>query len=109
MNVYVKSVAESGVSAMDLLEAELKKKRTCNNLTTNQTILRISPPTAFLSEAWLEPGAGDEPRTYGFLNKSSNALRASLGRIEVNPLDAGAGETLTAVGAVSFSIVVRNE
>jgi len=25
MNVYVKSVAESGVSAMDLLEAELKK------------------------------------------------------------------------------------
>jgi len=108
MNAYVKSVAESGVSAMDLLEAELKK-RTCNNLTTNQTILRISPPTAFLSEARLEPGAGDEPRTYGFLNKSSNALRASLGRIEVNPLDAGAGETLTAVGAVSFSIVVRNE
>jgi hypothetical protein len=40
MNVYVKSVAESGVSAMDLLEEELKKQ-TCNNLTTNQTIPRI--------------------------------------------------------------------
>jgi len=40
MNAYVKSVAESGVSAMDLLEAELKK-RTCNNPTTNQNIPRI--------------------------------------------------------------------
>jgi hypothetical protein len=44
-----------------------------------------------------------------FLNRSSNALRASLGRTEVKPPDAGAGETLTAVGAVSFSMVVRKE
>lgn len=42
-----------------------------------------------------------------FLNRSSNALRASLGRMEVKPPDTGAGETLTAVGAVSFSMVVR--
>jgi integrase len=34
MNVYVKSVASSGISAMDLLGEELKK-RTCNNLATN--------------------------------------------------------------------------
>jgi len=42
-----------------------------------------------------------------FLNRSSNALRALLGRLEVNPPEAGADETATAVGAVSFSIVVR--
>ena len=36
MNVYVKSVAESGVNAMDLLEAELKKPP-YNNLATNRT------------------------------------------------------------------------
>jgi integrase len=34
MNVYVNSSAESGVNAMDLLAAELKK-RPCNNLETN--------------------------------------------------------------------------
>ena len=34
MNVYVKSVPESGVNAMDLLGAELRKNQTCNNLTT---------------------------------------------------------------------------
>lgn len=38
MNVYVKSVAESGISAMDLLEAELRKP-TYNNLATNGTTL----------------------------------------------------------------------
>jgi integrase len=37
MNVYVKSVAESGVNAIDLLGAELRKE-TCNNLTTNGKI-----------------------------------------------------------------------
>lgn len=35
MNVYVKSVAESGVNAMDLLGAELRKNLTCNNLATS--------------------------------------------------------------------------
>ncbi len=39
MNVYVKSVAESGVNAMDLLGAELRKTRTCNNLATNGNTL----------------------------------------------------------------------
>jgi integrase len=37
MNVYVKSVAVSGVNAMDLLGAELRKKETYNNLATNGT------------------------------------------------------------------------
>jgi hypothetical protein len=36
MNVYVKSVAESGFNAMDLLKAELKKQ-VCNDLATNGT------------------------------------------------------------------------
>jgi integrase len=36
MNVYVKSVAESGVNAMDLLGAELRKTETYNNLATNR-------------------------------------------------------------------------
>ncbi len=36
MNVYVKSVAESGINAMDLLGAELRKEP-CNNLATNRT------------------------------------------------------------------------
>lgn len=35
MNVYVKSIAASGISAMDLLGAELKKSGTCNELATN--------------------------------------------------------------------------
>jgi integrase len=39
MNVYVKSVAESGVNAMDLLGAEMRKKETYNNLATNGTNL----------------------------------------------------------------------
>jgi len=39
MNVYVKSVAESGVSAMDLLGAELRKPETYNNLATNRNTL----------------------------------------------------------------------
>lgn len=40
MNVYVKSVPESGVNAMDLLGAELRKKtETYNNLATKQTSL----------------------------------------------------------------------
>src|SRR4029077_12720495 len=43
-----------------------------------------------------------------FLNRSSNALRASLGRMEAKPRDGDPGETVTVVGAVSFSIVVRN-
>ncbi len=34
-----------------------------------------------------------------FLNRSSNALRASFGRIEVKPPEDGACETVTAVGA----------
>ena len=38
MNVYVKSVAESGINAMDPLEAELKKP-TCNDLATNRSTL----------------------------------------------------------------------
>jgi integrase len=38
MNVYVKSVAASGISAMDLLGAELRKE-TCNNLATNGNTL----------------------------------------------------------------------
>jgi integrase len=38
MNVYVKSVAESGINAMDLLGAELKKP-TCNDLATNRSSL----------------------------------------------------------------------
>jgi integrase len=38
MNVYVKSLAASGINAMDLLGAELKKG-TCNNLATNPTVL----------------------------------------------------------------------
>ncbi len=37
MNVYVKSVAESGVNAMDLLGAEMRKNGTYNNLATNGT------------------------------------------------------------------------
>lgn len=37
MNVYVKSQAASGINAMDLLGAELKKG-TCNNLATNPTV-----------------------------------------------------------------------
>ena len=39
MNVYVKSVAESGVNAMDLLGAELRKNRPCNDLATNRSTL----------------------------------------------------------------------
>ena len=35
MNVYVKSVATAGISAMDLLGAELKKAETCNELATS--------------------------------------------------------------------------
>jgi hypothetical protein len=38
MNVYVKSVPESGMTAMDLLGAELRKE-TCNNLATNGNTL----------------------------------------------------------------------
>jgi hypothetical protein len=38
MNVYVKSVVESGINAMDPLEAELKKP-TSNDLATNRTTL----------------------------------------------------------------------
>jgi integrase len=38
MNVYVKSVAASGINAMDLLGAELRKE-TCNNLATNGNTL----------------------------------------------------------------------
>jgi integrase len=38
MNVYVKSLAASGVNAMDLLGAELRKE-TCNDFTTNGTTL----------------------------------------------------------------------
>jgi len=38
MNVYVKSVKASGINAMDLLGAELRKQ-TYNNLTTNGTTL----------------------------------------------------------------------
>jgi integrase len=34
MNVYGKSVTESGINAMDLLGAEMQKA-TCNNLATN--------------------------------------------------------------------------
>jgi hypothetical protein len=34
MNVYVKSVTESQVSAMDVLSARLEKE-TCNDLATN--------------------------------------------------------------------------
>jgi integrase len=37
MNVYVKSVAESGINAMDLIGAELKKP-VCNNLATNRNV-----------------------------------------------------------------------
>jgi integrase len=36
-NVYIKSLAASGVSAMDLLGAEMKKEAVCNNLATNRT------------------------------------------------------------------------
>jgi integrase len=39
MNVYVKSVAESGVNAMDLLGAELRKKAAYNDPATNRTTL----------------------------------------------------------------------
>ena len=39
MNVYVKSVAESGVNAMDLLGAELRKNPVCNDLATNRSTL----------------------------------------------------------------------
>jgi integrase len=35
-NVYIKSLAASGVSAMDLLGAEMRKEAACNNLATNQ-------------------------------------------------------------------------
>ena len=43
-----------------------------------------------------------------FLNRSSNAFRASFGLPDINPLEEdGAGEAVTAVGAVSFSTVVR--
>jgi integrase len=38
-NVYIKSLAASGVSAMDLLGAEMKKEAPCNNLATNRTAL----------------------------------------------------------------------
>ncbi len=37
-NVYIKHVTESGVTAMDLLGAELKKQ-TCNDLATNRSTL----------------------------------------------------------------------
>jgi integrase len=39
MNVYVKSVAASGVNAMDLLGAEMRKNSTNNNLATNSGTL----------------------------------------------------------------------
>jgi len=39
MNVYVKSVAESGVNAMDLLGAELRTNPVCNDLATNRSTL----------------------------------------------------------------------
>jgi integrase len=39
MNVYVKSIAASGVSAMDLLGAEMRKNSINNNLATNRTSL----------------------------------------------------------------------
>jgi integrase len=39
MNVYVKSVAASGVSAMDLLGAEMRKNSSNNNLATNGSTL----------------------------------------------------------------------
>ncbi|MGA9886568.1 MAG: tyrosine-type recombinase/integrase [Candidatus Acidiferrales bacterium] len=39
MNVYVKSVPASGVSAMDLLGAEMRKNSINNNLATNRTSL----------------------------------------------------------------------
>lgn len=35
MNVYVKTVAEAGISAMDLLGAELKKREICNENATS--------------------------------------------------------------------------
>jgi integrase len=38
MNVYVKSVTSSGINAMEMLGAELRKE-TCNNLATNGTTL----------------------------------------------------------------------
>jgi hypothetical protein len=38
-NVYIKSLAASGVSAMDLLGAEMKKEAACNSLATNRTTL----------------------------------------------------------------------
>lgn len=37
MNVYVRSVAESGVNAMHLRGAEPRKIETCNNLVTNRS------------------------------------------------------------------------
>ncbi|MGC2313102.1 MAG: hypothetical protein WA516_10655, partial [Candidatus Acidiferrales bacterium] len=39
MNVHVKSVPESGVNAMDLLGAELRKTGTCDNLATGGNTL----------------------------------------------------------------------
>jgi len=34
MNVYVKTVSESQLNAMDALDAELQKKLICNDLAT---------------------------------------------------------------------------
>lgn len=39
MNVYVKSVAASGVNAMDLLGAEMRKNSVNNNLATTSSSL----------------------------------------------------------------------
>jgi hypothetical protein len=36
MNIYVKSVAESQVNAMDTLSAEMQNGETCNDLATQQ-------------------------------------------------------------------------
>jgi len=36
INIYVKSVAESQVSAMDALESKLQNDSTCNDLATNE-------------------------------------------------------------------------
>jgi hypothetical protein len=38
-NIYIKSLAASGINAMDLLGAEMKKEAVCNNLATNRTAL----------------------------------------------------------------------
>jgi len=37
MNIYVKSVAESQVAAMDLVGAEMENSITCNDLATKST------------------------------------------------------------------------